>query len=201
MPVSTSPKVGLFGGTFDPPHLGHLRAAQAAASQVGLEEILFVVANNPWQKSDQRAVSSAAVRRDMVEHLVAGHAGFMVDDREIRRGGPSYTADTLEEIHSERPDVDLYLIVGQDSAAAIKATWHRPDVIFDLATVVVVTRPREALQKSALPSDSIYVEMTPVDVSSSQIRDLASRGEPFAHLTTDAVAQFISAHGLYRGAP
>jgi nicotinate-nucleotide adenylyltransferase len=86
---------------------------------VGLEEILFVVANNPWQKSAQRAVSSAAVRRDMVEHLVAGHAGFMVDDREIRRGGPSYTDDTLEEIHSERPDVDLYLILGQDSAAAI----------------------------------------------------------------------------------
>lgn len=194
-----SPKVGLFGGTFDPPHLGHLRAAQAALSQVGLEEILFVVANNPWQKSDQRSVTPAAVRQEMVELLLEGQAGWGVDDREIRRGGPSYTADTLEEIHRERPDVDLYLIVGQDSAAAMRASWQRPDVIFELATVVVVTRPQAALQKSSLPSDSIYVEMNPVDVSSSQIRDLVSRGESFAHLTTDAVAQFISAQGLYRG--
>jgi nicotinate-nucleotide adenylyltransferase len=201
VPVSTPLKVGLFGGTFDPPHLGHLRAAQAVASQVGLEETLFVVANDPWQKSDQRAVSAATVRREMVEILLEGQAGFAVDDREIRRGGPSYTADTLEEIHSERPDVDLYLIVGQDSAAAIAATWQRPEVIFDLATLVVVTRPQAALQKSALPSDSIYVEMTPVDVSSSQIRDLASVGGSFAQLTTDAVAQFISAHDLYRAAP
>ena len=201
MPVSTPLKVGLFGGTFDPPHLGHLRAAQAVASQVGLQEILFVVANDPWQKSDQRVVSPSEVRREMVELLLQGQSGFAVDDREIRRGGPSYTADTLEEIHSEQPDVDLYLIVGQDSAAAIGATWQRPEVIFDLATVVVVTRPQAALQKSALPSDSIYVEMTPVDVSSSQIRHLASRGESFAQLTTDAVAQFISAHDLYQGAP
>ncbi|CAB4655695.1 unannotated protein [freshwater metagenome] len=200
MPVSLPTKVGLFGGTFDPPHLGHLRAAQAAASQVGLEEVLFVVANDPWQKSDQRVVTPAAVRRDMVEQLLEGQSGFTVDDREIRRGGPSYTADTLEEIHRERPDADLFLIVGQDSAATMAATWQRPDVIFDLATVVVVTRPGGALPKSVLPSDSIYVEMNPVDVSSSQIRNLASRGEPFAHLTTDAVVQFISTRGVYVGA-
>ncbi len=199
MPDSTPTKVGLFGGTFDPPHLGHLCAAQAAASQVGLEEVFFVVANDPWQKSDQRVVTPAGVRMKMVEHLVAGQAGFKVDDREIRRGGPSYTADTLEEIHSERPDVDLYLIVGQDSAATMSATWHRPNVIFDLATVVVVTRPQAALPKSVLPSDSIYVEMNPVDVSSSQIRNLASRGESFAHLTSDSVAQFIVTHDVYRG--
>ena len=199
MPDSTPTKVGLFGGTFDPPHLGHLCAAQAAASQVGLEEVFFVVANDPWQKSDQRVVTPAGVRMKMVEHLVAGQAGFKVDDREIRRGGPSYTAVTLEEIHSERPDVDLYLIVGQDSAATMSATWHRPNVIFDLATVVVVTRPQAALPKSVLPSDSIYVEMNPVDVSSSQIRNLASRGESFAHLTSDSVAQFIVTHDVYRG--
>lgn len=199
MPELTPTKVGLFGGTFDPPHLGHLCAAQAVASQVGLEEILFVVANDPWQKSDQRVVTPAAMRQEMVEYLVAGHAGFTVDDREIRRGGPSYTADTLEEIHSERPDVDLYVIVGQDSAAAIGATWHRPEVIFALATVVVVTRPHAPLPKSVLPSDSIYVEMNPVDVSSSQIRELASRGDSIAHLTSDAVAQFIATHDVYRG--
>jgi nicotinate-nucleotide adenylyltransferase len=193
-------KVGLFGGTFDPPHLGHLRAAQAAASQLGLEEVLFVVANDPWQKSDQRTVTPAALRRDMVEQLLEGHTGFAVDDREIRRGGPSYTADTLEEIHAERPDVELYLIVGQDSAASIGTTWQRPEVIFSLATVVVVTRPGGALPKSALPSDSIYVEMNPVNVSSSQIRHVASLGESIADLTSDGVAQFIATHGLYRGA-
>lgn len=198
--MSTSPKVGLFGGTFDPPHLGHLGAAQAVASQVGIEEIRFVVAHDPWQKSDQRVVTPATMRREMVELLIQDQAGFTVDDREIRRGGPSYTADTLEEIHSERPDVDLYLIVGQDSAAAIGATWQRPEVIFHLATLVVVTRPHAALQKSALPSDSIYVEMTPVDVSSSQIRHVATQGGSLAHLTTDSVAQFISSNGLYRGA-
>jgi nicotinate-nucleotide adenylyltransferase len=200
VPELTPTKVGLFGGTFDPPHLGHLCAAQAVASQVGLEEILFVVANDPWQKSDQRAVTPAGVRLKMVEHLVAGHAGFTVDDREIRRGGSSYSADTLEQIHNERPDADLYLIVGQDSAATIAATWRRPEVIFALATVVVVTRGNTALPTFALPSDSIYVEMNPVDVSSSQIRDVASRGDSITDLTSDAVAQFISTHGVYRGA-
>jgi nicotinate-nucleotide adenylyltransferase len=200
VPESIPTKVGLFGGTFDPPHLGHLRAAQAAARQVGLEEIFFVVANEPWQKTDQRAVTPAALRAEMVEQLLMGHRGLRVDDREIRRGGASYSADTLEEMHTQRPDVEIFLIVGQDAATTMASSWHRPEVIFALSTVVVVTRPGEPLQNSTLPSDSIYVEMNPVDISSSHIRHLVSQGESIAHLTTDGVARCIEAHDLYRGA-
>ena len=129
----------ILGGTFDPPHLGHLAAAEAVRTQLGLDQVLFLVANDPWQKSDARAVSPADVRLKMVHSLIDGRPGLGVDDREIRRGGPTFTADTLEEIHAESPSTDVFLIVGADTASRMH-TWHRPDVVARLTTLVDVNR-------------------------------------------------------------
>lgn len=199
VPVPQKRRVGLFGGTFDPPHLGHLQAAIAVKSQIDLDEVWFVVANDPWQKTSDRIVSPADVRVEMVAAAVEGLDGCVVDDREIRRGGITYTADTVEEILSERDDVELFLIVGQDTAQKITSTWHRPHDIFTLSTLVVVTRPGHHLDATSVPASSIFVEMTPVDISSSRIRDAVAAGESINHFTTDSVIHVIERHGLYRG--
>lgn len=192
-------RVGLLGGTFDPPHFGHLAAAEAAKTQVDLDEVWFVVANDPWQKSDARTVTPAGVRLEMVQAAIEGIAGYVADDREIRRGGPTYTADTLEEIHRERDDVEMFLIVGQDTATKIHSTWHRPEVVFALSTLVVVTRSGTSLDSSVVPANSIFVAMNPVDVSSSAVREAVARGDDIQSLTPLGVRRVIEAHGLYRG--
>lgn len=199
MPVPRKLRIGLLGGTFDPPHLGHLQAAVTVKTQVEMDEVWFVVANDPWQKSGSRAVTPADVRLAMVAAAVEGLEGCVVDDREIRRGGVTYTVDTMEEIMRERDDVELFLIVGQDTAQKIAPTWHRPDDIFTLSTLVVVTRPGHHFDAASVPASSIFVEMTPVDISSSRIRDAVRAGTSIDNFTTHSVARFIQQHGLYRG--
>ncbi len=200
VPATRKRRIGLLGGTFDPPHRGHLAAAAAVRAELGLDEVWFVVANDPWQKSGERAVTPAPVRLEMVVTAIAGHEGYRIDDREVLRGGPTYTVDTLEEIRGEHDDVDLYLIVGQDTAQKISSTWHRSDDVFALSTLVVVTRPGTQFNKSVVPEGSVFVEMTPVDVSSSRVREAISRGESLGDATPDAVVAFIREHGLYGGA-
>lgn len=199
VPVPPKRRVGLLGGTFDPPHHGHLQAAMAVKEKLNLDEVWFVVANDPWQKSSDRVVSPADVRLAMVTAAVVGCDGCVVDDREIRRGGVTYTADTLEEIMNERDDAELFLIVGQDTAQRIANSWHRPRDIFRLSTLVVVTRPSSSFDATSVPASSIFVEMTPVDISSSRIRDAVAAGESIDNFTTGSVVRFIQQHGLYRG--
>jgi len=190
-------RLGLLGGTFDPPHLGHLAAATTVLSQLGLDRVDFLVANDPWQKSDSRTVSPSDVRLRMVEALVQGYEGLGVDDREIRRGGLTYTADTLEEIHKESPGVEIFLIVGADTAARM-SSWHRPEVVRRLSTLVVVNRAGQ--QEESTDSSVIHVTMQSVDVSSTKIRERVSRGESLGSLTSPDVARIIEANSLYRGA-
>ena len=197
MPNPAPRRLGLLGGTFDPPHRGHVAAAQAVLSALHLDRVDFLVANDPWQKSESRAVTPAAVRLQMVEALVECHAGLGVDDREIRRGGPTYTADTLEEIHRESPDTEIFLIVGADTAERL-STWHRPDVVIHLSTLVVVNRADQ--HATTTESSAIHVDMQPVDVSSTEIRERVSRGESVESLTSFGVARIIETHSLYRGA-
>jgi len=197
VPNPTPRRIGLLGGTFDPPHLGHLAAARTVLTQLGLDRVDFLVANDPWQKSDGRVVTPATIRRRMVEALVEGQPGLGVDDREIRRGGPTYTADTLEEIRREQPDVEIFLIVGADTAERM-STWHRPEVVRSLSTLVIVNRTG---QQSASGHDSaIHVVMDPVDASSTEIRARIARGESVNQLTADAVVSIIETSGLYRSA-
>jgi len=190
-------RLGLLGGTFDPPHLGHLAVARTVLAQVGLDRVDLLVANDPWQKTESRSVTPATLRREMAEALVEGHVGLGVDDREIRRGGPTYTADTLEEMQREQPDVQIFLIVGADTAQRL-STWHRPEVVRSLSTLVIVNRDGQHQTSNA---DSVlHVSMQPVEASSTQIRTCVARGESIRHLTTDGVIQIIEANGLYRSA-
>lgn len=195
MPSPAPRRLGLLGGTFDPPHLGHLAAAEAALSQLHLDRVDFLVANDPWQKTDSRVVTPAAVRVEMVTALVNGRPGLGVDDREVRRGGVTYTADTLDEIAREQPETEVFLIVGADTALRL-STWHRPDVVRRLSTLVIVNRTGDVGINSA--EGALVVTMQPVDVSSTEIRARVSRGESIDSLTSSSVIDVIAAHGLYR---
>lgn len=192
-------RLGLLGGTFDPPHLGHLAAATAALDALRLDRVDLLPANDPWQKSGQgRTVTPAGVRLEMVRALVGGADGLGVDDREIRRGGATYTADTLEEIHREAPGTELFLIMGVDTAHGF-ATWRRHVDVASLSTLVVVSRGNERPSAPADAGRTEFVSMDPVDVSSSGVRAAVADGTDVTRWVGPAVAVLISSHGLYRG--
>ncbi len=130
-------RIGLLGGTFDPPHLGHLVAAETARDVLGLDEVRWLVAGRPWMKEGETA---AHHRVAMVEAALANHAAMSVDDREARRDGPTYTADTLAELTAEAPEVTWTFLLGADAAASLPA-WHRIDEAMPLADWAVVARP------------------------------------------------------------
>jgi nicotinate-nucleotide adenylyltransferase len=165
---------------------------------MGLDRVDFLVANDPWQKSSERVVSSADLRLEMVEALVDGQVGLGVDDREIRRGGLTYTVETLEELASEQSETDIFLIVGQDTANRI-STWHRYQEVLALSTLVIVNRVenKPQLAKELSGAQVHNVSMPLVDVSSTGIRAKVASGEDIASLTSESVATIIRHHGLY----
>lgn len=192
-------RLGLLGGTFDPPHVGHLAVAEAAQAQLGLDRVDFLPANDPWQKSESgRAVTLATVRLEMVRALVSGHPGIGVDDREIRRGGLTYTVDTLEEIVTEAPGTELFLIMGTDTSRGFH-TWQRHLDVARLSTLVVVNRGTEATVVPQGADRLCVVTMDPVEVSSTSVRAEVAAGRPVDALVTPAVADVIARHGLYVG--
>ncbi len=198
---TTAPRrLGILGGTFDPPHLGHLGAALAVQTQVGLDEIVLMVANEPWQKVGDRQVTAAQVRWDMTDALVQGISGLRADDREIRRGGPTFTVDTLEEILAEQPNTEIFLIVGADTAERLE-TWHRASDVVGLSTIVIVNRDNSTNTAPGFLRDArvVNVSMNPVEVSSSAIREAVARGESIDSATSAFVASIIRDHSLYTG--
>ncbi len=199
--TTTAPRrLGILGGTFDPPHLGHLGAALAVQTQVGLDEIVLMVANEPWQKVGDRQVTAAQVRWDMTDALVQGISGLRADDREIRRGGPTFTVDTLEEILAEQPNTEIFLIVGADTAERLE-TWHRASDVVGLSTIVIVNRDNSTNTAPGFLRDArvVNVSMNPVEVSSSAIREAVARGESVVASTSSSVASIIRDHSLYTG--
>ncbi len=199
--TSAAPRrLGILGGTFDPPHAGHVAAAVAAQTQVGLDDVVLMVANEPWQKVGDRQVTSAQVRWEMTEALVEEISGLRADDREIRRGGPTFTVDTLEEILAEQPNTEIFLIVGADTAERLE-TWHRASDVVRLSTIVIVNRDKSTNAAPGFLRDArvLNVTMNPVDVSSSGIRDAVARGESIESLTSSSVASIIRDHSLYVG--
>jgi nicotinate-nucleotide adenylyltransferase len=196
-------RIGLFGGTFDPVHAGHLIAAKAAMDCAGLDRVLFVPAAQPPHRPP--AVAGAKQRLEMCRLAIAGEPRFEVSDVELNRAGPSYTVDTLSELHRLNPDDELFLILGWD-AARLFPTWRRPDEVRKLASIVVVGRPgsdepgEADLEPAGLGGDgvSICLEPTP-DVSASEIRRAVGAGEPITGKVPPAVEQYIAAHGLYAG--
>ncbi len=189
-------RLGVFGGTFDPPHIGHLVAISEVRHALALDLVLMVVADEPWQKEDQRAVSPAADRLALVAAALEGVDGIEPSTIEIDRGGPSYTADTLEALHQSRPSDDLFLVLGADAAAGID-TWERPERIADLATLVVVDRPGVSVP---LPDRFRWerVVSPAVDVSSTDLRVRVAEGRPIDFLTPHGVVTCIDRRRLYR---
>ena len=199
--TTTAPRrLGILGGTFDPPHAGHLAAAVAVQTQVGLDDVVLMVANEPWQKVSDRQVTPARLRFEMTDALVQGMSGLRADDREIRRGGPTYTVDTLEEILAEQPDTEIFLIIGADTAQRLE-TWHRPSDVVRLSTIVIVNRNDSNNTALGFLRDArvVNVSMNPVDVSSSAIREAVARAESIDSATSASVASIIRDHSLYSG--
>jgi nicotinate-nucleotide adenylyltransferase len=192
-------RIGVFGGTFDPPHVGHLVIAVNVRYALALDVVLLVVANVPWQKSGARTISDVADRLAMVESAVGGVDGLEVSDIEIRRGGPSYTADTLAALRDEHRDAELFVILGADAAAGL-ATWERVEAVRDLATIVVVDRPGAATSPPLPGFRWCRVEAPHLEVSSTDLRARVSDGRPLDYLVPDAVLDQIVVRKLYRAA-
>jgi nicotinate-nucleotide adenylyltransferase len=180
--------------------VGHLAAAIAVQTQVGLDEIVLMVANEPWQKVGDRQVTPARVRWEMTEALVDEISGLRADDREIRRGGPTFTVDTLEEILSDQPCTEIFLILGADTAERLE-TWHRASDVVGLSTIVIVKRDDSISTAPGFLRDArvVNVSMNPVDVSSSAIREAVARGESIDSVTSASVVSIIRDRSLYVG--
>ncbi len=187
-------RVGLFGGTFDPIHRAHLSVAESARAALGLDRVLLVVANQPWQKEDG-PVAQAEDRYAMVAAAAREWPGLEASRIEIERGGPSYTVDTVRELKARDPDVDLVLIVGSDVAAQLP-TWKEEPVLRELVTLAVVGRPGA---ESPAPAGWRVVEVpvAPFDVSSTELRRRLGAGQPVEDLVPDAVIRCIEHRGLY----
>jgi nicotinate-nucleotide adenylyltransferase len=192
-------RLGVFGGTFDPPHVGHLVLAVNVRHELHLDRVLLVVSNVPWQKVGTRAVSPPEVRFGMVTAAVADVVGLEASRVEIDAGGPSYTADTLATLHGEDPTRDLFVILGVDAAAGL-LTWERSDEVRDLATIVVVERPGATLAEAPEGWRWTWVEVPRLEVSSTDLRARVADGRPLDYLVTHEVADWIEAHGLYQDA-
>jgi len=188
-------RVGLFGGTFDPPHLGHLVTAVNLRHVLKLDIVILMVANDPWQKHGTREVASAVDRLAMVQAAIKDVDGLVADDDEISRGGPSFTADTLAILHDRYIGAELFTIVGDDAAAKF-GSWQRANEIAKLSTLVVVDRPGSPLMP---PSEFIWnrVEVPRLEVSSTDLRERFVDGRPLDYLVSAEVLEVIAQRGLY----
>jgi nicotinate-nucleotide adenylyltransferase len=188
---------GVLGGTFDPIHLGHLRAAENAREALGLDEVLFVPSGNPPHRG--LPLSSGLDRFTMVALATALHPAWVASDVEVSRHGPSYTADTLSVLKERRPEDALFLIVGSDTFPEM-ATWRDPARIFALCTVAVAERPgaRDAAPAAAAQVRVERVSGPGLAISATEVRRRAQEGKSVRYLVPDAVADYIVKRGLYR---
>lgn len=194
----TRERIGVFGGTFDPPHIGHLSAAVEVGDLLGLDRILLTVANHPWQKLGTRGITPAHLRLEMVRVAVADLDLLEASDLEIRRGGDSYTVDTLVQLRRLHPDAELFVILGADAAALIP-TWGRAEELWDLATVVAYERVGDvAVPDTEVPPAVVRTHVPRLEVSSTEIRRRVVAGRPIDVLCPAEVIRIITAHGLYR---
>ena len=189
-------RLGLFGGTFDPPHVGHLVTAVNVRHALRLDRVILMVANEPWQKQGSREITPAVQRLAMVEAAVRDVAGLEAGRLEIDHGGPSYTADTLRALGARHPEAELFTIVGDDAAAGI-TTWTRHDEVVARSSLVVVDRPGAPVE---LPGgfEWIRVEVPRLEVSSTDLRARFGDGRPLDYLLTQPVLDLVARDGLYR---
>jgi len=194
-------KIALFGGSFDPPHLGHLAFARVALDALAPDRLLWMPAGRQWQKPDQ-IMAAGEHRVQMVQHLIAGEPRFAVDDRELHRRGPSFTADTLNEFTRQYPGAELMFLIGQDQYARLP-TWYRAETVAALATLVVVPRAGEAVvTPPGMPAHRLRVlDLPDTPISSTAVREAIARGDDISPLVGADVASYIDSHRLYGKKP
>ena len=201
-------RLGIFGGTFDPVHIGHLIIAQEAASKVGLDEVRFVPTGQPWMKARSR-ISAPSHRMEMVRLALIEDPHFKVSSIEVDRPGPSYTVDTLTGLREGEAKGDsLFFILGMDSLETLHL-WHQPRLLFDLCSIVAVSRPGHgdfglaSLDeiRPGVSEDIISVEGPNIGVSGAEIRRRVSQGLPITYWVPRPVEEHIYENGLYREAP
>ena len=196
--AASSLRLGILGGTFDPVHVGHLSAAVEVRAVLGLSRVLLVVANSPWQKVGHRAVTPAEDRYAVVAAAAQELEGVEACRLEIDRGGPSYTADTVDELAALHPGADQYLVVGADLVPEL-GTWEREADLWEAVTLVVVTRPGAAVSLPPPPWRAEAVTIPALDVSSSGLRARAAAGRPLDVLVPPAALREIRRRRLYAG--
>jgi nicotinate-nucleotide adenylyltransferase len=197
----TSRRLGILGGTFDPVHVAHLVAAVNARDALDLDTVLLVVANVPWQKVGERTISDAHDRLTMVAAAAASAEGVEASAIEIRRGGPSYTADTLAELHRGEPESELFVIVGADVVGGLD-TWERVDEVRTGATLVVVNRPGSDATPMFGPLQAAgwrieAIEVPALEISSTDLRERARTGRPLDYLVPEGAIAVIRERDLY----
>jgi nicotinate-nucleotide adenylyltransferase len=203
-------RVGLFGGTFDPPHLGHLVVAQWALDRLKLDRVLFIPSGTPPHKLG-RPVTPAADRVAMTRLAVRGNRAFEVSTLEARRRGSSYTVDTLRALRARSGETRVFLLIGEDSLEQFH-TWREPESILELATLAVAPRggrpahstrhARRPGQGAAVPSRRfVWLDSPLILISSSEIRRRSRQGRSLRYLVPEPVAAYIARHRLYRGRP
>jgi nicotinate-nucleotide adenylyltransferase len=197
-------RLGLFGGTFDPPHLGHLILASEAAHQLGLDRILWVLAANPPHK-DSKLLSSVEDRLAMLRLAIEGNPVFEISRLELDRPGPHFTIETLEQQRSQAPDSDFALLLGEDSLEDLPG-WRRPRDILAACDVIGVMRRRREIwapqgleaELPGLDSKLRYIDAPLIEIASSDIRDRASRGLPFRYMLPPSVYDHVMRRHLYQ---
>ncbi len=188
-------RVGVFGGTFDPPHVGHIVVAREVVEAVQLDRLLWVPAAVPPHKAG-RSITRGRVRRRLVAAAIEDDPRFGLCDLELKRGGTSYTVDTLRDIRARHPGWSLSLIMGSDLFAGFRR-WKEPEVIMELAELVVICRPGTDVPGDAERMGVRTVRVTPVDVSSSLVRDRVGRNLAVIDMVAPAVLAIIEEEGLY----
>jgi nicotinate-nucleotide adenylyltransferase len=195
-------RIGILGGTFNPPHLGHLVVAQEAYRELGLDQVVLIPAGIPPHKpvDDEPGPEH---RLELCRLAVGGDERFAVSDLELRRDGPSFTVDTLDTLRSQSPSDDLFLILGGDIAAGLPK-WHQPERVLELATVAIAKRRGtakaavdDALAQLKGGERARFFQMPRIGISSTMVRRRVRAGQPIRYFVPDGVAHYISRHGLY----
>ena len=195
-----SSRLGVMGGTFDPIHVGHLILAETARQQLKLDKVRFIPAGDPWRKVG-REITPAQQRLAMTWIATQDNEAFEVDDCEIRREGPTYTAVTLQEIKEKLPPEDeLFFLAGEDALADLP-NWHNPTAIFEAAYFVVAPREGDWTESSGIvPSDRLLrLDMPYIGISATRLRELAREGLSLRYQVPEVVDAYIRKQGLYAG--
>lgn len=189
-------RLGILGGTFDPVHNGHLVLGREVAERLGLDRVILIPAGDPWQKRDRR-IASAVDRIEMIRRAIAGDPLFEVSEIDVRRSGPTYTVDMLDELQQIHPDDELILIIGADLAPRL-SSWHRYQEILQRVMIVICTRPEHPLDLTQLPDGRFMImDLLTLAISSTGVRARLDAGLDVSEQIPASVLEYLATHEVY----